>query len=99
MAVDVELEVETKIDLAVPTLWDVILYDDDATSMEFVVLILMQLFRKSFEESTDLMMHIHHNGSGVAGTYSYEVADLKKSDVIMASRSHNYPLRCEIKPA
>lgn len=81
-----------------PRMWNVILYNDDTTSMEFVVLILMQIFHKSLEEATDVMMNIHETGKGIAGTYSHEIASTKKDESIAVARSNGFPLQVEIEP-
>jgi ATP-dependent Clp protease adaptor protein ClpS len=80
-----------------PKMWNVILYNDDKTTMEFVVLVLMQIFHKSFEEASDIMMNIHDTGKGIAGTYSNEVATQKKEEAIAAARTNGFPLRVEIE--
>lgn len=87
-----------KIKLSPPRMWNVILHNDDKTTMEFVVLVLMQIFHKSFEDASDIMMHIHENGKGIAGTYSNEVATQKRDETLTSARSHGYPLRVDIEP-
>jgi len=67
--------------------------------MEFVVLVLMQIFHRSFEEAQDIMMHIHTNGKGIAGTYSHEVATQKKDDTVAIARQHGFPLIALVEPA
>lgn len=81
-----------------PRMWNVLLFNDDVTSMEFVVLILMQVFHKSLDDATDIMMSIHENGRGVAGTYSHEIASTKKDETIAVARSNGFPLQVEIEP-
>jgi ATP-dependent Clp protease adaptor protein ClpS len=88
-----------RVTLAPPKMWDVWLVNDDVTSMEFVVLVLMQIFHRTFEEAQDIMMHIHTNGRGIAGTYSHEVSAQKRDETITTARQHGFPLICEIKPA
>jgi ATP-dependent Clp protease adaptor protein ClpS len=66
-----------KPELAEPPLFRVILLNDDYTSMEFVVLILESVFHKDREEAASIMLSVHHSGSGVAGTYTKEVAETK----------------------
>jgi ATP-dependent Clp protease adaptor protein ClpS len=88
-----------RVTLAPPKMWNVWLVNDDVTSMEFVVLVLMQIFHRSFEEAQEIMMHIHSNGRGIAGTYSHEVATQKRDETIATARQHGFPLLCEIKPA
>ena len=85
--------------MAPPKMWDVWLLNDDHTSMEFVVLVLMQIFHRSFEEAQDIMMHIHTNGRGIAGTYSHEVATQKRDETIAIARQSGFPLVADILPA
>jgi ATP-dependent Clp protease adaptor protein ClpS len=93
-----EVAVVEKIKLSPPRMWNVILHNDDKTTMEFVILVLMQIFHKSFEDASDIMMNIHENGKGVAGTYSNEVATQKRDETLTAARSHGYPLRVDLEP-
>lgn len=82
-----------------PRMWDVILHNDEKTTMEFVVLVLMQIFHRSFDQASEIMMHIHEHGKGVAGTYSHEVATTKRDETLSAARNNGFPLQCEIQPA
>jgi ATP-dependent Clp protease adaptor protein ClpS len=86
-----------RVSMAPPKMWDVWLLNDDHTSMEFVVLVLMQIFHRSFEEAQDIMMHIHSNGRGIAGTYSHEVATQKRDETITIARQSGFPLVAELK--
>jgi len=87
----------TKVAMRPPSQFDVILFNDDKTSMEFVVLILMTIFHKSFEDATTLTLLIHELGQGVAGTYNLEIANQKKDDTVNAARLNGFPLICEVK--
>ena len=80
-----------------PKMWNVLLYNDDKTTMEFVILVLMQIFHKTFDDATDIMMNIHDNGKGVAGTYSFEVATQKRDEALTAARNNGFPLKVEIE--
>lgn len=93
-----DVGVTEKIKMDPPKMWNVILKNDDHTSMEFVVLVLMQIFHKSFEDATDIMMNIHENGKGIAGTYSHEVASQKRDEAVASARNHGYPLQVDIEP-
>lgn len=95
---DSSVEVIEKQDLTEPRMWHVILHNDNQTTMEMVVLILMQIFHKSFEEATSIMMHIHEKDSGIAGTYSREVAVHKRDETMIVARSSGYPLKATIMP-
>lgn len=92
------VEVLDRVKMQPPKMWNVIFYNDEVTTCEFVVLVLMQIFHKSFEDASDIMMNIHENNRGIAGTYSHEVASQKRDETINAARSNNFPLRVEIEP-
>jgi len=95
---DAVVAVIDKVAMAPPRMWNVILHNDDKTTMEFVVLVLMQIFHRSFEEAQDIMMSIHETGKGVAGTYSHEVAITKRDDTVSVARTNNFPLMADIEP-
>ena len=76
-----------------PPLYKVILHNDDYTSMEFVVTILMSVFGKSLEKATGIMLNVHRLGKGICGTYTYEVAETKVNTVHNLSRDRGFPLK------
>ena len=82
-----------------PKLYNVILLNDDYTTMEFVLQILETLFQKSPAEAYRIMMHVHRNGRGLAGVYTWEVAETKVEKVATLSREAGYPLRATIEDA
>lgn len=94
---DTAVEVLDRVAIKPPKMWNVILYNDNVTTMEFVILVLMQIFHKSFEDASDIMMNIHENGRGVAGTYSHEVASQKRDETLSAARGNNFPLEVDIQ--
>ena len=77
-----------------PSLYRVLLLNDDYTPMEFVVLIVEQVFNKSREEATSIMWHVHNEGVGECGVYPYEVAETKVTQVMDAARRNSHPLQC-----
>ncbi|MGE4133159.1 MAG: ATP-dependent Clp protease adapter ClpS [Bdellovibrionales bacterium] len=79
---------------AKPALYKVILLNDDFTPMDFVILVLKKFFMKSDGEATRIMMQVHQEGAGLAGIYSYEVAETKVYSVNEFSRRHKHPLKC-----
>jgi ATP-dependent Clp protease adaptor protein ClpS len=76
-----------------PTLYRVVLLNDDYTTMEFVVHVLESVFQKSPAEAYQIMMHVHMEGRGVAGVYPWEVAETKAETVIGLARDAGYPLK------
>ncbi len=77
-----------------PKLCRVFLLNDDYTPMDFVVFVLKNFFKKSFEEATRIMLNVHHNGIGECGTYTYEVAEMKILQVRECARQNEHPLQC-----
>jgi ATP-dependent Clp protease adaptor protein ClpS len=81
-----------------PNLYNVLLHNDDYTTMEFVVMVLMDVFHHKEEEAIRIMLQVHRQGVGVAGVYSYEIAETKVDKVIQLARKHEFPLRCSMEP-
>lgn len=77
-----------------PNLYRVLLLNDDYTPMEFVILVLERFFRKNRDEATMIMMHVHQNGVGECGVYTYEVAETKVTQVMDFARQNQHPLQC-----
>ena len=82
-----------------PPHFAVVLLNDDYTTMEFVVAVLKRFFRRTEEEAVQIMLRVHHEGKGVAGIYSFEIAETKVSQVHDYAQSHGFPLRCAVEPA
>jgi ATP-dependent Clp protease adaptor protein ClpS len=80
-----------------PSLYKVLLLNDDYTPMEFVVHILEQFFNKSRDEAVQIMLHVHRNGVGICGVFTYEVAETKVAQVIEFARRHQHPLQCTME--
>jgi ATP-dependent Clp protease adaptor protein ClpS len=79
-------------------MYKVLLHNDNYTSMEFVVLILEQVFHRSESEAQRIMMEVHRGGVGVAGIYTKEIAETKVAVVQTLARQHEFPLRCTVEP-
>ncbi len=77
-----------------PNLYRVLLLNDDYTPMEFVVLILQDVFNKTREEATRIMYHVHQKGVGECGVFPYEVAETKVTRVMDTARKNQHPLQC-----
>jgi ATP-dependent Clp protease adaptor protein ClpS len=80
-----------------PSMYKVLLLNDDYTPMEFVVHILERIFHKNHEEATRIMLHVHQKGVGVCGIYTYEVAETKVNQVIDIARRNQHPLQCTME--
>ena len=81
-----------------PRQYRVVFHNDDYTTMELVVLILMEVFRRSRTEATHVMLTVHHKGKGVAGVYNRELAETKVVDATEMARDHGAPLRVTMEP-
>jgi len=90
---------KTEKKLKKPKLYRVLLHNDDYTTMEFVVMVLKSVFHHTDPEAVRIMLHVHKRGMGVAGTFSYEVAESKVAKVTRLARQEEYPLRCTLEPA
>ncbi len=82
-----------------PSLYKVLMLNDDYTPMEFVVLCLQRFFRMNIEDATRVMLHVHQKGVGVCGVFSHEVAETKATQVVDFARQHQHPLQCTIEKA
>jgi ATP-dependent Clp protease adaptor protein ClpS len=82
-----------------PSLYKVLLLNDDYTPMEFVVHVLQRFFRMSIEDATRVMLHVHQRGVGVCGIFTYEVAETKVTQVMDFAKQHQHPLQCTLEKA
>jgi ATP-dependent Clp protease adaptor protein ClpS len=80
-----------------PPLFKVLLHNDDYTTMEFVIWLLQTVFHHDETTATQIMLHVHKNGIGVAGVYPHEVAETRVARVESLARAHEYPLRCTLE--
>lgn len=90
-------EVEERVDL--PRMFRVLLHNDDYTTQEFVVMILVSIFRKNDEDAERIMLSVHHLGVGVAGVYPKEIAESKMARVHRLAKAKSYPLLCSMEPS
>lgn len=81
-----------------PPLYRVLLHNDDYTTREFVVEVLRAVFHRPEPEAVQIMLHVHHHGVGVAGVYTFEVAEMKVQQVDDLARQREYPLMLSIEP-
>ena len=95
---DEELGLEERRKTRRPRRWRVVLHNDDYTTMEFVVHVLVTHFRKGAAEAVQIMLQIHRKGVGVAGVYSREVAETKVAEVTDEARENGMPLKVTAEP-
>lgn len=88
---------ESEQEVTKPPLYKVVLHNDDFTTMDFVVYVLRTVFHHSEEDAVRIMLNVHHQGIGVAGVYTYEVAESKVAKVESLAREHEYPLLCTME--
>tara|TARA_Y100000588_G_scaffold229383_1_gene243074 strand:- start:40 stop:384 length:345 start_codon:yes stop_codon:yes gene_type:complete len=89
--------VKPKVQTKKPSLYRVLMLNDDYTPMEFVVHVLEHFFNKTREESTRIMLHVHKRGVGVCGVFTYEIAETKVQQVMDFARQHQHPLQCTLE--
>jgi len=94
---DTEGEVKAEKKVKEPPMYRVLLHNDDYTTMEFVVEILVHIFHKTIEDATRIMLNVHEKGIGVCGVYTYEVAETKVDTVHSIARDHGFPLKCSME--
>lgn len=89
---------ETRPKLKKPSLYKVLLLNDDYTPMEFVVEILERFFSKPREQAVQIMLHVHQRGVGVCGVYTHDIAETKVRQVMDCAQEHQHPLQCTMEP-
>jgi len=92
-----DVSTETREDVTEPSMYRVLLLNDDYTTMEFVVEILILIFSKSVEEATQIMLNVHRIGVGVCGVYTYQVAETKVETVHALAKERGFPLKCSME--
>jgi len=89
---NIEEELESRLALDEPKQYKVLLHNDDYTSMEFVIEVLMHVFHKNLADSEKIMLEIHHSGRGVCGVFSHEIAETKVHQVKQLAKTNGFPL-------
>ena len=93
-----DLDVATRRRLKRPPLYRVLFHNDDYTTRDFVVMVLMQYFHKNHVEASRIMLQVHRRGMGVAGIYPYDIANTKVHQVESLARENSMPLRLSLEP-
>ena len=92
-------QIRPKKKVAQPRLHKVLLHNDDYTTKEFVVFVLQSIFQRSETDAVAIMSHVHNHGVGIAGVYTFEIAETKVTKTVQLARSHEYPLQLSIEPS
>ena len=93
MSNGIEIELNDELDLEEPKKYKVFLLNDDFSTMDFVIDVLVNVFRKTLDEASVIMLNIHNNGKEVCGTYTYEIASTKVAQVKTLAREQGFPLK------
>lgn len=94
---DLGITTKTRAKTKKPNPYKVLLLNDDYTPMEFVILVLKRFFQMDIDEATRVMLHVHQKGVGICGTFSYEVAETKVTQVMDFARKNDHPLQCTLE--
>lgn len=94
---DTGLLTRTKPKTKKPSMYKVIMLNDDYTPMEFVVHVLQSYFKMNIEEATEIMLHVHQRGVGICGVFTYEIAETKVTQVMDLARREQHPLQCALE--
>ncbi len=99
MSTDTDIKIDEKIKKKIdePKLWKVILLNDDLTPIDFVIELLITTFKHSQETAKNITMEIHNNGSGVAGIYTFEIAEIRAVEATTLARSNGFPLQIKME--
>ncbi len=99
MSTKKDLELEGELSVMTPKEYNVFLLNDDYTSMDFVIDVLMNIFHKNYQEAEAVMLQVHKEDRGLCGTFSYEIAETKVMQVSKLSREKGFPLKAMMEEA
>ena len=94
---DIQIDKKTKEKVGEPNMWKVIFINDDLTPIDFVISLLIDIFKHNFETARNITMQVHEQGSGIAGVYSYEIAEAKSVEATNLSRNNGFPLQIKME--
>jgi len=94
---DTGIATKTRTKTKKPSMYKVLMLNDDYTPMEFVVMVIEQFFSKSNDEAIQIMLHVHQKGVGICGVFTYEVAETKVTQVMDYARKNQHPLQCTLE--
>ncbi len=88
---------KSKQKIKLPSRWKVVMINDNVTPMDFVTIVLNKIFNHSDESAVNIMTTIHNSGSGIAGVYNFEIAEVKVAETTSLARSNNFPLQVKLE--
>jgi ATP-dependent Clp protease adaptor protein ClpS len=94
---DIQLDEKIKVVVSEPKRWKVILLNDDSTPMDFVISMLMEVFKHTADTAKEVMLEVHETGSGIAGIYSFEIAEAKAVETTNQARTNGHPLQIKLE--
>ena len=94
---DIKLDERIKVRVSEPKRWKVILLNDDSTPMDFVVSLLVEIFKHNPDTAKEVMLQVHETGSGIAGSYSFEIAEAKAVESTNLARTNGFPLQIKLE--
>jgi len=94
---DIQLDEKVKVTTREPKNWKVIFLNDESTPMNFVIQVLIEIFRHTDESAEDVTMQVHETGSGIAGVYSFEIAEAKAVEATNLARQNGFPLQIKLE--
>jgi ATP-dependent Clp protease adaptor protein ClpS len=97
MSTDIAVKERTRIKISEPKKWSVIILNDDHTSFEFVISMLIQVFNHSIDSANEVTKSVHEQGAGVAGVYDFEIAEVKAVEATKMARENGFPLQIKIE--
>lgn len=99
METNIKTVEKSKIKIKKPSNYNVVMYNDDFTTMEFVVTILMDIFNKNINEANKIMLDVHEKGNGIAGVYPYDIACTKANTAITLAKQEGFPFMLKVEEA
>lgn len=97
MSTDIKIEEKISIKVAEPKRWKVIVLNDDHTPIDFVIAMLIEIFKHTMDSATSVTMQVHETGSGIAGFYDFEIAEIKAVEATKMARENGFPLQIKIE--
>jgi ATP-dependent Clp protease adaptor protein ClpS len=97
MSTDVKVEEKVSIKVSEPKRWKVIILNDDHTPIDFVIAMLIEIFKHTMDSATTVTLQVHETGSGIAGFYDFEIAETKAVEATKMSRENGFPLQIKIE--